>query len=149
MSDDEMYFDMDELAKKIEDRIKELEKNNVLKNDNVEYVSKRTKAHISELDEIIKEIDSRIEEFDNEKKEDVTINIDDLTKKVNKKLEKLDDVKNVDVSKTISDLSSISDSINEIIKNLEDKRKKRKQQKAKYCALARKRANDIKNKRIK
>ena len=149
MSDDKMYFDIDELAKKIEMRIKELEKDNVEKNSNVEYVSKKTKAHIFELDEIIKEIDNRIIEIEEQEAKDKIINIDDLTNKVNKKLEKLDDIKEEDIGKTIDDLSSISDSINEIMKNLEIKRKKRKQQKARYCDLARKKANTIRNKKIK
>lgn len=146
---DKSYLDIDELAKRIEERIKELEKVELeekkllAKND--EYANKKTEKNIQDLDLIIKQIDERIAEFEAkekaEKEKPIELDLDDLTRKINKKLEKLDDVVEEDLGKTLYDLSEISKAINETIKNLEAKKKKKKQQKAKYCELARKNAN--------
>ena len=146
---DKSYMDIDELAKKIEMRIKELEKLDTKKEEKLEYCDKKTQKHIVELDEIIREIDSRIEELERKEKENIELNVDDLTKKINKKLEKLEDISEDDLGKTIYDLSEISNSINEVMKTLEAKRKRKKQLKAKYCDLARKKAKDIKKKKNK
>ena len=145
---DKSYLDIDELAKKIEARIKELEQqekeNDVKKND--DYSNKTIEKNISDLDRIIKQIDERIAEFEKEEKKKEELDVEDLTEKVNKKLAKLDDVVEEDVSKTLYDLSAISDAINETIKNLEEKKKKKKERKAMYCDLARKKASNLKNK---
>ena len=142
---DKSYLDIDELAKKIEERIKELElqENKETKKDQVQedYSDKDMEKSISDLDRIIKEIDARIAEFEKEEEVKKELDIEDLTKKVNKKLEKIDDVTEEDLSRTIYDLSAISEAINETIKNLEAKKKKKKAMKAKYCDLARKKAN--------
>ncbi len=145
---DKSYLDIDELAKKIEERIKELElqenKEKQKKEEEVvfSYSDKEIAKNMADLDEIIRQIDERIAEFEKEEaKAQEELNLEDLTKKVNKKLEKLDDVVEEDLGKTIYDLSEIQAAINETIKNLEAKKKKKKQQKAKYCDLARKKAN--------
>ncbi len=97
------------------------------------------------MDLIIKQIDERIAEFEAqekvEKEKTVELDLDDLTRKINKKLEKLDDIVEEDLGKTLYDLSEISKAINETIKNLEAKKKKKKARKAKYCDMARKNAN--------
>ena len=146
---DKTYMDIDALAEKIEQRIKELEKSDSSKTPNNEYLDKKTAKHITELDEIIKEIDSRIEELEAIEEKSKELNVDDLTKKVNQKLEKLEDIKEDDLSKTIYDLSEISNAINEVMKTLEAKRKKKKAMKAKYCQLARNKASARKNQQKK
>ena len=142
---DKTYLDIDELAKKIEERIKELELQEQEENEklikNEEYSSKEIEESIQDLDEIIRQIDMRIAEFEKEEKKEKELNLEDLTNKINKKLEMLDDVVEEDLGKTLYDLSEISAAINETIKNLEAKRKKKKAQKAKYCNMARKNAN--------
>ena len=143
---DKTYLDIDELAKKIEARIKELEEQDRKQKEEVEYVDKKFGENIADLDEIIRQIDQRIAELEKEEEDSIRLDIEGLTKKVNKKLEKLDDVVEEDLSKTLYDLSEISKTINETIKALEEKRKKKKQQKAKYCDMARKKARQCKNK---
>lgn len=148
---DQKYIDFDELAKKIENRIKELEKNNPRdKNEvKIEFSDKKTQRHLSELDEIINEIDSRIDELEKQSAAKVELNIDDLTDKVNNKLEELEYLEDDELDKTLTDLSNISNAINDAMRDMEAKRKRKKQQKAKYCDLARKRANSYKNKKTK
>ncbi len=143
---DKTYLDIDELAKKIEARIKELEEQDRKQKEEVEYVDKKFGENIADLDEIIRQIDQRIAELEKEEEDSIRLDIEGLTKKVNKKLEKLDDVVEEDLSKTLYDLSEISKTINETIKALEEKRKKKKQQKAKYCDMALKKARQCKNK---
>lgn len=143
---DKSYLDIDELAKKIEERIKELELQEKEENEKIinkeEYSSKEIEKSIKDLDDIIRQIDERIAEFEKEEKmKEKQLDLEDLTKKINKKLEKLDDIEEEDLGKTLYDLSEISAAINETIKNLEAKRKKKKQQKAKYCDMARKNAS--------
>ena len=75
---------------------------------------------MADLDEIIREIDARIAEFEKEEEEE-ELNLEDLTNKINKKLEKIDDVVEEDLGKTLYDLSEISNAINETIKNLVNK----------------------------
>lgn len=150
---DKSYLDIDELAKKIEERIKELELQEKEENEKIinkeEYSSKEIEKSIKDLDDIIRQIDERIAEFEKEEKmKEKQLDLEDLTKKINKKLEKLDEIEEEDLGKTLYDLSEISAAINETIKNLEAKRKKKKQQKAKYCDMARKNANK-KNKKAK
>jgi chromosome segregation ATPase len=143
---DKSYLDIDELAKKIEERIKELELQEQEENKkyakNEEYTDKEVEESIQDLDEIIKQIDARIAEFEREEAaKEKELNLEDLTKKINAKLAKLDDVVEEDLGKTLYDLSEISAAINETIKNLEAKRKAKKAKKAKYCDMARKNAN--------
>ena len=135
---DKTYLDIDELAKKIEERIKELEKKNAPSKE--EYSSKSMEENMSDLDDIIRQIDERIKELEKQDEEELDLNVVDLTEKVNCKLAKLDDVSDDDAGKTLYDLSEISNAINETIKALEAKRKKKKQQKARYCDLARKKS---------
>jgi len=145
---DKTYLDIDELAKKIEERIKELEAQEKPEKTNQEvevldeYYNKEMEKNISDLDDIIRQIDERIAEFEKEDKlkQEKELNVEDLTNKVNKKLAKLDDMKEEDLGKTIYDLSEIANAINETIKKLEAKKKKKKAMKAKYCELARKKA---------
>ena len=149
---DKSYLDIDELAKKIEERIKELELQEQEEKrklaQEADYSNKEVEQSIQDLDEIIKQIDARIAEFEKEEKKENKLDLEDLTNKINKKLESLDDVVEEDLGKTLFDLSEISAAINETIKVLEAKRKKKKAQKAKYCDMARKNANK-KNKKAK
>lgn len=140
--DDMKDIDIDELAQKIENRIKELEKKSNEEETKIEETvdDGMTDEHILELDEIINEIDQRIAEL--ERSENAKIDIDDLQEKVNTKLEKLEHEED-DIDRTINDLSQISDSINEMMKTLEVKRKMRKKKKAMYCDLARKKARGL------
>ena len=153
---DKSYLDIDELAKKIEERIKELELQEKEEKKKItmaeEYSSKEIEQSIQDLDEIIKQIDARIAEFEEEEKKKAKpkeLDLEDLTRKINKKLEALDEIEEDDLGKTLYDLSEISAAINETIKNLEAKRKKKKQQKAKYCDLARKKASKSGKKSVK
>lgn len=134
----ETYLDIDDLAKKIEKRIKELEEKESKKHKEKKYADENLGENIANLDEIIKEIDKRIQEIEEEEKFD----IDDLTNKVNAKLASLDDAvfKEDDLEKTKYDLEDISRQINQTIKSLEQKRKERKRKKAMYCDMARKNA---------
>ena len=137
---DKTYLDIDELAKRIEERIKELEKKDKESKEEIEYTNKETEKNIADLDDIIREIDLRISELEKEdkKKNNEKIDVDLLMEKVNDKLANLNQVDEEDLGKTLYDLSAISDAINETIKSLEEKRKKKKQQKAIYCDMARK-----------
>ena len=154
---DKSYLDIDELAKKIEERIKELELQEKEEKKKVtmaeEYSSKEIEQSIQDLDEIIKQIDARIAEFEKEEEKKKAkpreLDLEDLTRKINKRLEALDEIEEDDLGKTLYDLSEISAAINETIKNLEAKRKKKKQQKAKYCDLARKKASKNGKKTVK
>ena len=126
-------FDIDELARKIDERIKELEKLEEEKKQE-KYVNEDLEDNISSIDQIIKEIDRRIQELEQEEE----LNIDDLTSKINAKLESLDefDVED-DLEKTKYDLEEIAKQINETIKMLEKKKKDKKRKKAMYCDMAR------------
>ena len=141
---DKTYMDIDELARKIEERIKELEKKDKEQKNKEEYSNEEVAQNIADLDEIISQIDERIKELESE---DDFIDVDSITKKVNQKLAKLDEVNEDDLGKTIYDLSEICDAINKTIKTLEEKKKKRKEQKARYCDLARKKAYQENNKK--
>ena len=142
---DKTYLDIDELAKKIEERIKELESSETNKEVLEDYSNKETEKSMSDLDDIIRQIDERIAEFEKEEKVQ-ELDIEDLTNRINKKLESLDDVQEEDLGKTLYDLSEISNAINETIKNLEAKKKRKKELKAKYCDLARKKAGKFNKK---
>ena len=124
---DDTYLDIDELAKKIEKRIQELEAKEQEKVKKNEYHNDDLGKSIENIDEIIKEIDNRIAELEQEEK---TINVHDLTEKINRKLMELDDVNEDDLGKTRYDLEEISKQINETITNLEAKKKEKKRKKA-------------------
>ena len=138
MDSKDNYLDIDELAKRIEERIKELEhKDDKTKNES----SHKKDERISDLDKIIADIDKRIQELDEESKN--SLDVDMLMDKINKKLAK--DEKSFDDNETY-DLSEITKAINETIRALEEKRKKKKQDKARYCDMARRNAYEARNK---
>lgn len=143
---DDTYLDIDELAKKIEKRIQELEAKEQEKVKKNEYHNDDLGKSIENIDEIIKEIDNRIAELEQEEK---TINVHDLTEKINRKLMELDDVNEDDLGKTRYDLEEISKQINETITNLEAKKKEKKRKKAMYCDMARKKQKKCYNKKNK
>ena len=143
------YQDIDELAKKIEKRIKELEIEEKKQKAETKYVDPEAGKNMADLDEIIRQIDARIAELEKEEEQEFKFDIEKLTAKVNKKLEKLDEVVEEDLGKTLYDLSEISKTINETIKALEAKRKEKKRKKAKYCDMARKKNGQNKKKQNK
>ena len=65
---DKTFIDIDDLAKKIEARIKELEEKELKEKKKKEYVNEDLASNMADLDEIIKEIDKRIEELEKEEK---------------------------------------------------------------------------------
>ena len=139
------FVDIDELAKKIEARIKELEDEEKKEAAKKEYINDDLAEKMSDLDSVIKEIDQRISELEEEEK----VDIDELTRKVNARLASLDDVDiENDLEKTRYDLSEISKQINATIRALEKKKKDKKRKKAMYCDMARKN-NKCKNKSCK
>ena len=133
---DKMQIDIDELAKKIEKRIAELEEK-----QKEEYKDEKLGETITNLDEIIKEIDKKIKELEEEEEENISLDINGLTNKVNDKLALLDEVNEEDLGKTIYDLEEISKTINNTISELEKKRKEKKKKKKMYCDMARKNKN--------
>ena len=135
---DDTYLDIDELAKKIEKRIQELEAKEKEQKKEMHYHDNKIGKSVESIDEIIHEIDNRIAEL---KKEEEKIDIQELTNKINRKLMDLDDVVEEDLGKTRYDLEEISKQINETIKSLEDKKKEKKRKKAMYCDMARKKAH--------
>ena len=133
------FLDIDELAKKIEERIRELEKKEGKNKEKV--VDDKTSSKMADLDQIIAEIDKRIRELENESIDEIDVNL--LMDKVNRKLSKSGKETEKD---SLYDLDEITKAINETIKTLEEKRKSKKIQKAKYCDLARKKAHDLRKK---
>ena len=147
---DKTFIDIDELAKRIDERIKELEEMNKpnVQEENA-YTNENLGNDMDELNELIEAIDKRIMELEQEEEtREFELNLEDLTDKVNQKLDELD-FKNEtesDLDKTFSDLSEISKIINDTIKKLE-KQKEKKRKKAMYCDLARQKARKCKNNR--
>ena len=136
MDSNKEYLDIDELARRIEERIKALESN---KNEKKEIkketkkevvIDKKTNEKLSDLDKILNELDKRIQELDKESVSEFDVNL--LMDKINDKLS-LDE----EEDNKIYDLEEITNAINETIKALEEKRRKKKDQKAMYCDLAR------------
>ena len=128
-------LNIDELAKKIEERIKALEGNKttvVEKPKDIEMTSEE-KAVISNLDQILEEIERRIQELDEEAVSE--FDVDDLMDRINKKLSGEEEIAKDNVT---SNNEAISMAINETIRALEEKKRRKKAQKAKYCDLARK-----------
>ena len=103
---DKTFIDVDDLAKKIEARIKELELQEKEENSkNEEYFNKETEENMADLESIIKEIDARIAEYEKEeqqKQEVPELDIEDLTRKINERLAELDEIEEDDLGKTIS-----------------------------------------------
>ena len=137
------FIDIDELAKRIDERIKELEElNNIGSTQEEKYSNDALGTEMDELNELIDAIDKRILELEEQEKEiEFNLNIEELTEKVNKKLDELsfEDETDEDLDKTFYDLNEISKIINDTIKKLE-KQKEKKRKKAMYCDLARKNA---------
>lgn len=143
------FIDIDELAKKIEERILELEKESLVKENVVseKYLNDNLANDIDDLTSLINEIDKRILELEvEEQEENIELDIKDLTEKVNLKLESLEEESfDDDLGKTLYDLNEISKIINETIKKIE-RQKEKKRKKAMYCDLARKKERALKNK---
>ena len=136
---DKMQIDIDELARKIEKRIEELE---AQQRKEEKYNDEKLGETITNLDEIIKEIDKKIAELEAEEEKKVSIDIEKLTNKVNERLALLDDVNEDDLGKTLYDLEEISKVINNTISELEKKRKEKKRKKKMYCDMARRNKNN-------
>ena len=124
----EMSINIDDLVKKIEKRIQELEAEEKRKKERLDNT-------VTDLDAIIREIDARIEEM--EREENKSIDLDKISAKVNEKMSEIDDAKDAALEKTIYDLNEITKKINETIAALEKKKKDKKRKKAMYCDLAR------------
>lgn len=130
MNLDDTMFDIDNLAKKIEDRIMELEgkKEEVVDKEEIDKT-------IYDFGDLLNQIEAKIKEM--EAYEEHKIDIDKVTEKVNNKLNymlEFNDEEELD--KTLYDLSEVSSMINETIAKLE-KDKLKKEKKARYCELAR------------
>ena len=138
---DKTFVDVDELAKKIEERIHELENEKIIVNQENEYSDDILKDDIGELSQLIESIDKRIRELEEQElsevkeKESFTIDLDYLTEKVNEKLDSLsfEEEPKEDLERTLYDLTEISRIINETMEKLE-------RQKEMYCDMARKKA---------
>lgn len=147
---DKTFIDIDELARRIDERIKELEElNNIGNTKEEEYTNDTLGNDMNELNELIAAIDKRILELEEQEKGmEFELNIEELTEKVNKKLDELsfEDAKEEDLDKTFYDLNEISKIINDTIKKLE-KQKEKKRKKAMYCDLARKKARKCNKKK--
>lgn len=132
MKTDEM-FDVDELAKRIEDRIKKLEgtKEEVPGREDIDKT-------ICDFGDLLNQIELKIKEI--ESYEENKIDIDEVTNKANAKLNYMLEFHDEnELDKTICDLEEISQMINEALLKLE-KDKIKKAKKAKYCELARQKA---------
>lgn len=137
---DKTFIDIDELAKRIDERIKELEEmNKASVKEEVTYTNETLGSDMDELNKLIEAIDKRIMELEQEEEKEFEFDLEDLTNKVNQKLDELDfeNETEEDLDKTFYDLSEISKIINDTIKKLE-KQKEKKRKKAMYCDLARK-----------
>ena len=137
------YLDIDELARRIEERIKTLESRQpeeveVKEEKKENIVDEKTDKKLKDLDLIIEEIDKKIKELDEDSISDFDVDL--LMDKINDKLSRDEE----EANNVIYDLDEITKAINETIKALEEKRKKKKAQKAKYCDLARKKAYEAK-----
>ena len=133
-------IDIDELAKKIEVRLKEL--NNERQE---EHEKKKIKADakktVDDFCSLWDDLEGKVKRLAEHEVID-KLNIEDVTKKINKKLDKVVN-ENEELEKTIYNLNEISMVVNETIKKLE-KEKKKRERKAKYCKLAREKERKIK-----
>ena len=149
---DKTFIDIDELAKRIEKRIQELEEANAV-TSHEEYQNTVLEQNMVDLTKLIEDIDRRILELEREEemeREKFNIDLDELTEKINSKLDELEDEDdgNEDLDRTLYDLNEISKIINETVKKLERQREK-KRKKAMYCDLARKKERENKRKNAK
>ena len=138
MKTDDTMFDIDELAKRIEDRIKELEgtKEEVHEREDIDKT-------ICDFGDLLSQIELKIKEI--ESYEENKIDIDEVTNKANAKLNYMLEFHDEnEFDKTLYDLEEISQMINEALVKLE-KDKIKKARKAKYCELARQKARKQRN----
>lgn len=133
----DLPINIDDLVKKIEKRINELNKEEEKKKAKLDNT-------ISNLDEIIKEIDRRIQELEKKETKQVEINLDKINERVNSKIAKLNEAQEEAIEKTIYDLNEITKKIDETIKLLEKKKKEKKRKKAMYCDMARRNQRKMK-----
>ncbi len=133
-NENKQKINVEELIKRIEDKIKKLEKDS--------FKSETTDSTDCDLDKIIKEIDQKIMALEN----DNSLDVDDLNDKINSRIEAVSasgDEEELD--KTIYDLKEISKNVGSTIKELEKKKKEKKRKKAMYCDMARKKEKQKKN----
>ena len=132
-NDDNLY--VDELARRIEKRIREIDNKRIeeSKNNQEEFMGERSKNKINDLDLIIEELDKKIKELDEENICEFDVNL--LMDKINSKL-RVEEQKREE----IYNLKEITEAVDEIIKDFEEKRRRKKEKKAMYCDLARKKA---------
>ena len=133
-------IDIDELAKKIEERLKELnnEKQEAHEKKKIKADAKKT---VDDFCNLLDDIEGKVKRLVEHEVID-KLNIEDVTKKINKKLDKVVN-ENEELEKTIYNLNEISMVVSETIKKLE-KEKKKRERKAKYCKLAREKERKIK-----
>lgn len=132
---DNNMIDIDELAKKIEDRLRELEETQQEepKKENIDKT-------IYDFGDLLNQIEAKIKEI--EAYEEHKIDIDEVTNRANAKLNYMLEFHDEDeYEKTLYDLEEISQMINDALVKL-DKDKLKKQKKAKYCDLARKKMRE-------
>ena len=136
---DNNMIDIDELAKKIENRLRELEETQQEepKKENIDKT-------IYDFGDLLNQIEAKIKEI--EAYEEHKIDIDEVTNRANAKLNYMLEFHDEDeYEKTLYDLEEISQMINDALVKL-DKDKLKKQKKAKYCDLARKKMREQQNK---
>ena len=133
----DLSINIDDLVKKIEKRIQEL-------NEEEEKKKAKLENTITNLDEIIAEIDKRIAELEKEENEECQFDLNKINEKVNSRLAEMNEKEEENLEKTIYDLSEITKKINETMKALEKKKKDKKRKKAMYCDMARRKAKNAK-----
>ena len=134
---EDTMIDIDELAKKIEQRLKELEES-----QKEEIKKEEIEQTIYDFGDLLNQIEAKIKEI--EAYEENKIDIDEVTNRANAKLNFMLEFNDEDeLEKTITDLEEVSKMINEALLKLE-KDKIKKAKKAKYCDLARKKAREQK-----
>lgn len=135
---DDTMFDIDELAQKIEQRLKELEetKDEVHEREDVDKT-------IYDFGDLLNQIEAKIKEI--ESYENNKVDIDEVTNKANAKLNYMLEFHDEnEFDKTLYDLEEISQMINQALEKLE-KDKIKKAKKARYCELARQKARKNQN----
>lgn len=138
---DKTFIDIDELAKRIEKRIQELE---------ASKKEEKTEEDVSsptDLQGLILAIDKRIQELEDEMCSEQVLDLEHLTNLVNQKLDEIEE-DDSNLEKTLYDLNEVSKIINNTVLELE-KKKEKKRKKAMYCDLARKKEYDKKKKQCK
>ena len=100
----DLSINIDDLVKKIEKRIEEINKEEEKKKAKVENT-------ITNLDDIIKEIDRRIKELEEKEEKNISIDLDKINEKVNMKISKMQEASEEAIDKTIYDLSEITNDL--------------------------------------